>query len=145
MNFHERDREQQLAWAAGFLDGEGHFGVNYVHRNTRKTPYPTPIIQAVQSNDRMTPLFRLKDLFDGDVSRSPSRPRDWTWRLAGGKRLREALPQLLPFLCVKAMEAGALLGYALLVPEPGQAWRVPKEHREQQLELLRVLREYRNI
>lgn len=142
--FHEQSREEQIAWAGGFLDGEGHFGLNRV--NTWL--YPTPVIQATQSNARIAPLYRLKDLFGGGVyqqNRSGAKGgRDYGWRLSGGKKCREVLPELLPYLCVKGIEAGLVLDYALLVPEPGRI-RVSPEQRARQLDIKELIQRARRI
>lgn len=51
--------QADLAWAAGFLEGEGNFSTNF----NRK--HPSQCVRAVQKN--MEPLYRLQRMFGGSV------------------------------------------------------------------------------
>jgi hypothetical protein len=58
-------KKEDIAWAAGFIDGEGTIGV-YRHRDHKKGSwYFEPLVQA--SNTDRVPLLKLKRLFGGNV------------------------------------------------------------------------------
>jgi hypothetical protein len=121
--------DTEWAWAAGFLDGEGWFGVLPTKRG-----HGTPIIEAAQARDRVAGLYRLHDLMGGCVSKSTN-PGVWRWTLKGGARLREELPPLIEYLVVKRAEASLLYAYAMLVPPRGGLRALP-EHRARQEDLV---------
>ena len=100
--------EQTLIWAAGFLDGEGHFSS---HRHS-------PEIAVAQVNPR--PLMRLKALFGVGKIASQGAPKGrerqaWRWRVYGPEARGVAL-KVLPFLVAKPGEAEAV-AYGLLYPK----------------------------
>lgn len=101
-------RELQVAWAAGFLDGEGHLGLGV---NTGK--YRGPKITASQV--RVDPLLRLQDLFGGSVSNPANRltrsGRMYVWSIWNGAAVRVALLELRPHLVLKQKDANLLLEY----------------------------------
>jgi hypothetical protein len=91
-----------VAWAAGFVDGEGYLGTG--GRGA------SPLLEVSQ---RATdaPLRRLQALFGGSLFRAGRSPR-WVWKVNSAPQMRIALALLLPHLMVKAEQAEALLGYA---------------------------------
>jgi hypothetical protein len=102
---------EDVAWAAGFLDGEAWFGLV----GSRGSPSPT--IQAAQVASA-EPLRVLARLFGGNVVHysPPSRPRGaWHWRIYGAERVRRALVFVLPYLTAKREDAERLLNYTLCV------------------------------
>jgi len=81
-----------LNWAAGFLEGEAHFGTNS----------PTarcPVIKAAQVN--LEPLERLREFFGGNIhkykSRQPNAQDSYTWSVSGG-RARGIIMTVYPML-----------------------------------------------
>lgn len=96
--------EADLAWAAGFFDGEGHI-VEYKGRPTQLT--------VAQKDDK--PLRKLKRLFSSGriyyrEFKLKSGKDSWiyTWAVTG-KAVPTILELMLPYLCVKKQEAeGAL-------------------------------------
>lgn len=106
------------AWAAGFLDGEGHFGAKARLRNGQYI-----WITATQTATR-APLDRLREMYGGSICYvNEKRPRQrgrWQWRLDGAPAVRRAIPHLLPHLTVKAEEARVLLEIATITPGRGQ-------------------------
>ena len=94
--------EVDIAWAAGFIDGEG-----YVIFGQNSPGYKTLKLDTAQI-DR-SPLDKLSELFGGNVT-GPLKPASWKkhpkwspfykWRIHGEKA-RKALIQMLPYLTVK--------------------------------------------
>jgi single-strand DNA-binding protein len=138
------EHDHDLAWAAGFLDGEGHFGI----RASSKQGYPAPFIEAGQVHSP-EPIFRLQELFGGGVKQRRRTGFDsiWVWSLHGGEPCRRALPQLLPHLTVKRAEAGILFVCAQLVPVRGGnkrgAARTPQVLRDAQIHLEATVQQLR--
>jgi hypothetical protein len=115
--------ELEIAWAAGFLDGEGSF---LIHRVKSKSPAASvlhrPLISVAQTGNPEC-LRRLRRLFTGHVvqaTRKTSAGRTFfMWRLDSARELRRAIPRLLPYLIVKRAEAELVLELAERVaPRP---------------------------
>ena len=96
--------ETDLAWAAGFVDGEGSIATPVRTRVRNRRDYSLALYVG-QVDPR--PLLRLRSYFGGEV-----RPRtSWgtgrpifMWRISGTKA-ETALRALLPYLMVKAEQA----------------------------------------
>ena len=92
-----------LAWAAGFIDGEGCIQVSKAGRGSR-----VHVLRVSASQISRAPLDRLQQMFGGGVYRkATSNPRhrdQWGWE-ATSHTARRALVALLPYLMVKAAEA----------------------------------------
>jgi hypothetical protein len=110
-------RSHQLAWAAGFIDGDG-----FITIQNRKTKYKDKIytgtylrVGACQAH--LTPLEKLQDIFGGSIRpkncgpnpHGYNRKQQWVWTLSTDQA-KEALEQLLPYLVHK--KEVALLGIA---------------------------------
>jgi hypothetical protein len=95
--------ETDLAWAAGFLDGEGYFGLR-----KQTAAYFVPVIEAAQVATR-EPLDKLALLFGGSVNRRSGQRVAWTWKLAGAKAVLPALAWLMAYLVVKREQAAIVL------------------------------------
>lgn len=83
-----------LAWAAGFLEGEGSFVTNGPHA----------VVQAFQVE--LEPLERIRSFFGGRLThqkRRGNRQDIWIWR-ANGPRARSIMYTLWPLLSVKRRE-----------------------------------------
>lgn len=96
-----------VAWAAGFLDGEGCFTI------TRSAPRRqfAPRIHAAQIVQE--PLDKLLELFGGHVALRDTRHRPlWYWEVAGATAVVRVLPLLIPHLLVKRAQAEMLLEFA---------------------------------
>lgn len=88
-----------IAYVAGFLDGEGYIGIN-------KTTLQVKVTQC-----RKEVLDQLKDTFGGSISphawnmlRGPNNRMAWEWSCTNQKAC-ELLEACLPFLIVKKKEA----------------------------------------
>src|SRR5205085_156330 len=90
----------RTAWAAGFLDAEGYFGVMGPSNRRR------PVIEAAQVGC-IAALDFLRETLGGSVRVRNSRVNHW--RLEGRPSACEAIPRLLPPLSVKADEAALVL------------------------------------
>jgi hypothetical protein len=93
-----------LQWAAGFLEGEAHFGTNGEAR--------CPVL-AVAQVDR-EPLDRLRTFFGGSVrfqpSRQPNARDSWKWS-ASGSRALGIMMTLYPMLTSRRQATvGATMG-----------------------------------
>lgn len=106
-----------LAWAAGFIDGEG--TVTIVKETGKNQHGPITrhrvLLSCSQANTRR-PLDILAELFGGTVQlqKRPTRVGNpvWTWRVYGGSSVRPALEALLPHLVVKRERAELVLDFA---------------------------------
>lgn len=100
----------ELAWAAGFLDGEGHFGVS-----------EGVLIEASQVR-RRAPLDELARILGGRVtnSRRSKGGQVYRWALGGSERVARAVLLLAPYLRVKDAEAKVLLDLAQWFPTEGR-------------------------
>jgi hypothetical protein len=109
-------RDIQVAWAAGFLDGEGYFGAS------RRDDSYKPEVTAAQV--RREPLERLVDLFGGHIcevkSRREGQRRYWRWSVGGARAVREVLAEVGPHLTTKEREAELLLELCGLIPRQGR-------------------------
>lgn len=115
--------DYELAWAAGFLDGEGYFGAvkgNGLSKRTYRL-----VITASQTG-RRAPCEKLQELFGG-VVQNLSRERSGTgatshsfrWSVDGAPSIKRVVPLILPHLIVKKREAELLLELANMVRPRG--------------------------
>lgn len=100
--------ELQLAWAAGFLDGDGSFGTVLVRSTGRVRPH----ISAAQAGTD-APLRVLLELFGGNLAtlKKPTSSGNtvYQWHVRSSEKIAVAIEQLLPHLVVKHEAASALL------------------------------------
>jgi hypothetical protein len=95
--------DTELAWAAGFLDGEGSFGNYGENKRDSKRRYR---IQAVQV--RREALDRLQEALGGAV-RGPYGPYSgnrqpyYSWQIFASEA-KEATEALMPYLCSQKRE-----------------------------------------
>lgn len=93
------------AWAAGFIDGEGHVGIHRIRREGKLARLNPRVIVGQTHRD---PLDRLHDLFGGSVNtrkQTADRRTFWIWEPAGAKRTHAVLTATLPLLTIKREEA----------------------------------------
>ena len=105
-----------MAYIAGFLDGEGCIGVvpvkNYAKNRPLTRTYWTVRITAT-NNDKAV-LEYIASVFGGRVSSHGKRPDGYrpTWRwMLDGKKVDAVLTALLPFLRTKRPQAELALQY----------------------------------
>lgn len=99
------------AWAAGFLDGEGHFTFRTAGRHLQTF---APVVTASQASDR-SPIDKLHSCLGGSTTANRRRTvtgREvfmWTWLSA--RLMRERLPLLLPHMTARKAQASIVLAY----------------------------------
>lgn len=101
-----KDKEM-LSWAAGIVEGEGSFFLNYTN-DRRDAPlvyrYMRPRLQVAQSSSDGMPdmLARLKFIFGGYVhgakELSGNRKPTYCWTLHGFERVQAAAAALWPWM-----------------------------------------------
>lgn len=108
----------KIAWAAGFLDGEGYIGVtrNFNKRNGRM--YYRIDLNAAQVH--LAPMELLKSMFGGRVNFHQNKHQGyWYWRVYG-EEARQAIVLLLPYLVVKRKQADMAMQFdAVSQNKPG--------------------------
>lgn len=98
--------ETDYAWAAGFLDGEGHF---YIRMNGTSLGWG---LRA--ANTFKPPIVKLHKMFGGKTYLRPAKGTHSVaheWQLTG-PRILPILCRLQPYLLVKAAEAATMLELA---------------------------------
>lgn len=98
-----------IAWAAGFIDGEGCFTLAKSGRSSASAYWRAPLVSAGQKTLR--PLEKLHSMFGGKIY-GPQKSGMWYWKLQNAEQVRTVVPILLPYLVVKQLEAEIVLAYA---------------------------------
>lgn len=105
-------RVADIAYCAGFLDGEGYFFIS-----TPRREYPALRGFGIRAGQIVPePLEKLRAVLGGNICK-PTRltvtgNQTWAWSLSGGRNIRRVLPLLLPHLIVKHRAATLVLAYA---------------------------------
>jgi hypothetical protein len=136
--------ELDLAWAAGFMDGEGCFTLSV---NTGKQDWNRrPSMSASQV--RILPIAKLQAMFGGKVRNAGAvhngtSQNHFQWQLST-REMAVVIPWLMPYLTVKREEAEIVLAYAATVKRsrPGRKTLSPEEIEYRQV-LVDRLREIR--
>lgn len=142
--------EIELAWAAGFIDGEGSFSIFRNRHRSRELPqetpyYHRPVIRASQIIRE--PLDRLATRLDGYVSSVG--PKGFAWLAEGPVLVARTARLLLPYLTVKRAQAELAIAYC----EGAGRWhkrteRITAEEwaeRDAMSEQMRALNGYRGV
>jgi hypothetical protein len=139
--------DTDIAWAAGFLDGEGHFGARF--RSGGRTSLG---VELTASQTHKAPIDKLVEIFGGavhEVSKKTTTGRTtWQWTIASGKRLREVLPLLIPYLTTKKQEAEILLELSnTFLTSRSHGGRMPctPEMTERRKEMISNLKSWRSV
>lgn len=109
-----------LAWAAGFIDGEGCFSIC-----TRQRPGRSPSFESVLvvAQCYRPPLEELQRAFGGCIFALQIREDRWTanfaWRL-GARGMAHFLPLIEPHLRVKQQQCALMRDFLALVLRPGR-------------------------
>jgi len=95
------DQQTRLAWAAGFIDGDGSIGI---YRNG-KAKALVLILQAVQVNP--VPLLELQRLFGGSIARVSGKGnrRNYQKWVVAARLAQSALERMWPYFITKGNEA----------------------------------------
>lgn len=111
-----RTDKEALAWAAGFIDGEGHFGY-YSTLNRSRQSYRRQISLSVPQCD-LEVLEKLVGTLGGKIykrksPKNPNHSQRWDFRVTGHERVQNTLCKLWPWLSSikRAQAKRALLGW----------------------------------
>lgn len=107
------EAEYKIAWAAGFVDGEGCF---IMQPNTGSDSY-TIALDVTQTHPE--PLDILASLFGGKVKvrKAPTAAGNvvYIWHMGGVKKITPIIEALLPHLVLKKRQAELILDYCKTV------------------------------
>lgn len=89
-----------LAWSAGFLDGEGHFGLPRAAERKNGPPWHRVRVSATQKGLPARPpevLFKLQLILGGNIERH-GEPDDFRWLTEGIHRVEDVFLRVRPCL-----------------------------------------------
>lgn len=109
--------ETQKAWIGGFLDGEGHFGIQQTALKKNGFRYFVPILQVSQAGDvgikviedlqkELGGIGTIQYRNSGKVNHRPS-----VTLMLYGKMVIEICKQIVPYLRVKTVQANILINW----------------------------------
>jgi hypothetical protein len=107
---HLSEGEFDLAWAAGFLDGEGHFGLPRAAARKNGPAWHRIRASATQNGLPGEPpevLHKLRRIFGGKIERH-GEPDDFRWLIEGIARVEEVLTRVRPWLGTVKQEQARL-------------------------------------
>lgn len=136
--------ETELAWVAGFIDGEGSIGI--IKTYGRHGQSPTYLIRLEVSNTNREIITFLRDLFGGglqpDKKRNPAWKDSYKWVVAA-KQAKDIIEQITPYLRLKKQQAELALelakGLGHFYAHHQQLPQCELERREQLYQRMRVL------
>lgn len=104
--------QNQLAWAAGFIDADGCFSLlkngPQVHETSKR-----PALSVGQKS--RVPLERLVVLLGGSITKnrlSVDGTQIWQWKITRAANLVVTIDKLLPYLVLKQKQARVLRAFA---------------------------------
>lgn len=118
----ERKTETRLAWAAGFLDGDGCFALRKVEETKRN-----PIVRGVAitaANNSLAPLEELADLLGGKVRYSTTTTAGnahYHWGVTKAVDVKAVCDALFPHLIEKKEQAAIISRFAASMRRRGQS------------------------
>lgn len=99
------DLNSQMAWLAGFVDGDGSINAQIVSRSDYKLRYQVRVtLTLYQSTERHHILLYIQKLLKSGVVRKRNDGMS-EFCITGAKQLKEALLLLLPYLKLKKRQA----------------------------------------
>jgi hypothetical protein len=121
-----------LAWAAGFLDGEGHFGLPRAGARKNAPDWHRIRVSATQNGESGLPpdvLFKLQRVLGGKIE-IHGEIDDFRWLLEGPERVEAVLLQVRPWLgVIKQEQARSVLQrFRSQVRKHGDATRCVRGH-----------------
>jgi hypothetical protein len=101
-------KAHRLAWAAGFIDGDGFVTIQTRKSTVNNKIYNGTYLRVGCCQASQTPLLELQSLFGGSIRPKNSGPNrenynrkpQWLWTLSTASA-KEALEQMLPYLIHK--------------------------------------------
>lgn len=110
-----------LAWLAGFLDGEGTIGLHRANNKNHAHPYLAPHLQAPNTDYRL--IQRMKDIIEAVIGKEISIcvsnkggdgwKRAWRVKVKAQRDLVNLIPLLMPYLVGKREQAQIVLDFCL--------------------------------
>lgn len=130
-------KTHRLAWAAGFIDGDGFITIQNRKTVVNGKEYPSQYLRLGACQAREDVLKELQSLFGGSIKEKNSGPnrdnynrkKQWVWSLSTNQAF-EALKQLVPFLIHKkevallAIEFQSTMGSTQKTSEDTKTYRV---------------------
>lgn len=125
-------QELDLAWAAGFLDGEGHFGLPRAGARKGAPDWHRIRVSATQNGQPGMPpevLLKLHRLLGGSIE-IHGEPDDFRWLMEGPERVEGVYLKLRPWLgTVKQEQARSVIhGFRAQTRIHGDATRCARGH-----------------
>jgi hypothetical protein len=114
------NQQERLIWLAGFIDGEGYFGINKIDRVNRwsglqMTPRFSITNTSKPAFEKVGDILRENNLAFYIAWKAPGKDKrtKWQWQIevSGVKRLARFLPVIIPHLVVKKEQSEVLLNY----------------------------------
>ena len=107
MNVSPKDTD--LAWAAGFVDGEGCIALCRRAQKIKDKTYHCYVLRLSVANTDLRALERLKGMFGGSINaashtKRPTHKPCWTWYVMSAKA-EATLAAIVPFLFSKKEQA----------------------------------------
>jgi hypothetical protein len=132
-------KSHRLAWAAGFLDGDGFITIQRRNQKVKDKVYENLYLRVGACQANKVPLLELQKIFGGSIRDKNSGPnhecynrkQQYVWTLST-RQASDALQQLLPFLIHK--KEVAILGI-----EFQETMQNNKQVVKEELKLLREL------
>lgn len=129
------DLQTELAWAAGFFDGEGSVYVRLTKRHKGGTtgkyyPITTVDIQVSQSDKR--PLIRFLKVIDIGRIVGPYQPTNpkaklyWRWQTSGRPSVHKTLSLMWPYLSEPKKEQARRCWATLLKKKTNKSPKLPE-------------------
>lgn len=118
-----------VAWAAGFMDGEGTFTL--LEHGTSATHPSQRAVHVGATQTTREPLEKLASIFGGKVGPlgiTSAGNQAWQWRIGEARAVEAAITQLLPYLVVKQRDAEIVLEFASTIRRRGRTKKGIADH-----------------
>ena len=109
--------DQELAYIAGIIDGEGHLGIskNTTKRQRQKSPKYQSEVCVINTDKRLMDWMeqRVGGLVNARTSKSSLNPKwkiSYRWRIQEGRH-QDFLRSILPYLVIKKRQAELIIEY----------------------------------
>jgi hypothetical protein len=103
-------REQFVAWAAGFFDGEGHVSLRATDHVTWQNVNPRISV----SQNRVQPLLMFQKVWGGKIKCVGSSGRCHEWQITRREDIEKFLAEVRPFVMEKATQLAVMAEYIAL-------------------------------
>lgn len=96
--------ECDIAWAAGFIEGEGHIAISVGYHKNRTSPNPISRLALEVSNTDIRGLVKLQNIFGGNIAERKyriGRAKIYRWVLTSEKAIN-CFKSIQPYCCFKS-------------------------------------------